>query len=400
MKKFNLNQRIAVFSVLLVFCFWGRVKGQSGPSSACILQLSICPPTCSGEIRFINETRGSGPSCVGRNGCEDCYNQFRNNPNDYGCLQGTTFYGWKYYVVGSSTPFLITNTPYLDPQAFTFPGVFQPGVNYKVCLEQVSPSGVLIRTGVCEEFYIDPAIIIPPRNPLSMQILNSPICINEPITFVNTTTSGIMPDYWEINSNPPGSIPGFGGGVYAGNSVITVFTIPGNYACTLKVGYGLWPYHPCPVPEIIVPFTVLAPSISISGNSILCLGDIANFSANSNCLNNITWNFGDGGFGTGSNPFHTYTLPGTYSVTASGTGSSGGTITQTISVIVASKPAPVILAINPTTSMCGITGLQTYYVPSVVGQTYQWSLSGGTPASPSPRLEIFLPAFCKVMVVP
>lgn len=52
----------------------------------------------------------------------------------------------------------------------------------------------------------------------------------------------------------------------------------------------------------------------------------------------ITWNFGDGGTGSGAAPSHTYTSGGTYTVIVSATDNCGNTYSQTLTVVVCAKP--------------------------------------------------------------
>lgn len=92
------------------------------------------------------------------------------------------------------------------------------------------------------------------------------------------------------------------------------------------------------------------------------------------CGSTFNWNFGDpasGGNNTSSATFpsHTFSGPGSYTVTLSVTG--GPTITQTLVVGIS---APAIVG-----PLCDVSsGLNSYSVNPVPGVDYTWTVSGGT----------------------
>jgi PKD repeat protein len=84
-----------------------------------------------------------------------------------------------------------------------------------------------------------------------------------------------------------------------------------------------------------------------------------------------SWTFGDGGTSSDCNPVHTYTLPGTYTVTLVAT---GGTYTTTITV----GANPVVTLLGTDTVSC-LNETEVYNISSTIPPaSYSWSAQGGT----------------------
>ena len=100
--------------------------------------------------------------------------------------------------------------------------------------------------------------------------------------------------------------------------------------------------------------------------------------------NTIAWNFGDGGSASGTAPSHTYTVPGTYSVTATVTDSvshvaSSNTVNITVygTLTVSASSTPNQLFINqPFTFNAAALGGDGVY-------SYSWTFTGGATATGS-----------------
>lgn len=87
-----------------------------------------------------------------------------------------------------------------------------------------------------------------------------------------------------------------------------------------------------------------------------------------------SWTFGDGGTSTDCNPVHTYTTPGTYTVTLVAT---GGTYSTTITV----GAVPVVTFGGDSVACLG--DMRNYTVASTIpAASYSWSADGGTVTSP------------------
>jgi len=98
----------------------------------------------------------------------------------------------------------------------------------------------------------------------------------------------------------------------------------------------------------------------------------------------LTWNFGDGGTGSGVNPAHTYTTPGTYTVRLEVTTNAGCTFTFNVDVHVGARYTPSYTA-TPTTICLGqfVTFTNTTTAPA--NTSFSWSFGdGGVSTVPNP----------------
>ncbi|MEL6864562.1 MAG: PKD domain-containing protein [Bacteroidota bacterium] len=103
----------------------------------------------------------------------------------------------------------------------------------------------------------------------------------------------------------------------------------------------------------------------------ICPGQMVLFS---NDLENVFWDFGDGQFSESQNPSHTYTDPGTYTISLTGfsTCDCPGTNTLTINVIGAEAPN-----IESTSVECQDASITSYAVTNTLGcdmAKYTWTI--------------------------
>ncbi len=94
-----------------------------------------------------------------------------------------------------------------------------------------------------------------------------------------------------------------------------------------------------------------------------------------NCAGPYNWNFGDANFATGQIVSHNYALPGVYNVTLTVPGASPSTVTQTLNLTAA---AVSIAGPAPTCSTPS-----NYSAVGPANYLYQWTITGGAPASAS-----------------
>lgn len=97
------------------------------------------------------------------------------------------------------------------------------------------------------------------------------------------------------------------------------------------------------------------------------------------------WDFGDGDSSTSVNPTHTYSYPGTFSVSLVAINSNGctGSLTKTGYITVLPKPTAGFSAANPTS--CTAPFLVNFTNSSSNGSSYAWSFGdGGTSTSANP----------------
>lgn len=120
-------------------------------------------------------------------------------------------------------------------------------------------------------------------------------------------------------------------------------------------------------------------------NTTVCVGNATQFTSTSTTnptgqsIGSYQWNFGDESTGTGANPTHTYTNPGTYQVTltvSTGNGHCTDQITKTVTV-----NALPTASFNATT-VC--QGQATQFTSTSTGQgisNYQWNFGDGSTGS-------------------
>ncbi|MDX9751433.1 MAG: gliding motility-associated C-terminal domain-containing protein [Flavobacteriales bacterium] len=123
-------------------------------------------------------------------------------------------------------------------------------------------------------------------------------------------------------------------------------------------------------------------AIAIEGDDQICYPGEVSFTNNSTGGNTWAWDFGDGGTSTEFEPAHTYTAPGTYTVTLVMTDQYGCTQAAEDSIVVESLGPPVAV-IDPVPPTCPGVGVQ---LTASDGTAWQWSPSAGLsdPAAQAP----------------
>ena len=97
-------------------------------------------------------------------------------------------------------------------------------------------------------------------------------------------------------------------------------------------------------------------------------------------VSSYQWNFGDGTTGSGVNESHTYTAPGSYSVSLTATGPSGltSTVTQP-NVITVGAPSTLPVAGFTVSPSSGVAPLSVSFTNASINATsYQWNFGDGT----------------------
>jgi PKD repeat protein len=144
--------------------------------------------------------------------------------------------------------------------------------------------------------------------------------------------------------NPGASITGyswsFGDGSPAASSAAPshVFASPGSYTVTLTVAGSEGLTGTVSHALTVVAAPVAVPTIStahpLAGSPVSFTG-----ASSTGGISAYAWKFGDGATGSGAKPKHTYSKPGTYTVTLTVTDAAGFTSTRTLKVVV--KPQPI-----------------------------------------------------------
>ncbi|MDQ3048467.1 MAG: PKD domain-containing protein, partial [Bacteroidota bacterium] len=154
---------------------------------------------------------------------------------------------------------------------------------------------------------------------------DSIICVNDSVSFFNTTSVGMRCDEnWYID-----------GVLFLGDldTLSLAFSTPGIHIVELVAPCGNT------TDTSTVYILVLAKPLASFSNTTVCQGTATSFTDNSTipvgALSSWSWNFGDGTpFGTTQNPTHTYATGGLYTVTLISANSEGcaDTIDQTVEV--------------------------------------------------------------------
>lgn len=101
-----------------------------------------------------------------------------------------------------------------------------------------------------------------------------------------------------------------------------------------------------------------------------------NFANTSTGATNYNWNFGDGGSSAATNPAHTYTNAGTYTVTLTAVGAGGTNSLIRPNYIVATNPPPSVAFVASPTN--GVAPLTVYFTNQASGATnYSWNFGDG-----------------------
>lgn len=167
--------------------------------------------------------------------------------------------------------------------------------------------------------------------------------------------SGLDPNIYGIQALPSG------GGDWT-NSILV--DLDGNTVTQNKTEIGDVRISCPPGPVPTADFTA----------TTVCQGQPTVFTDASTGATSWAWNFGDAGTSVLQNPTHTYATSGVFNVTLCINGGSP-CITHTVTVLAAPAP-PVIVGPADTCA-----GFGAYSITPVAGETYSWTVVGGTPAS-------------------
>jgi len=107
-----------------------------------------------------------------------------------------------------------------------------------------------------------------------------------------------------------------------------------------------------------------------------------NFTDQSTGATSWSWNFGDTGTSTLKNPSHTYTSPGTYTVTLIATNSSGSDTETKVDYITVLPPQPPIADFTASSTSISMGDSVTFTDQSQNAPTsWSWTFEGGTPGT-------------------
>jgi PKD repeat protein len=189
-------------------------------------------------------------------------------------------------------------------------------------------------------------------------------CASLTVQFTNTSSPNATTWNWSFPGGTPSSST-------AQNPAV-VYNTAGTYSVTLIASNSAYS-DTLTLTNYITVNTVPTAGFTSSVDSLT-----ATFTNTSNNATSYLWNFGDGQTSTLTNPVHTYSNDGTYTVTLSATNVCGVTI-FTQNVVIITAPSAGFTA-NTTTGCAPLT-VQFQNLSSANSVSWSWSFPGGTPSS-------------------
>ncbi len=192
------------------------------------------------------------------------------------------------------------------------------------------------------------------------------ICVNEPVTFTNTST-GALTDFWQfgdgIGSSSPNPVHR-----YQDTGTYTVRLIAFNNYCSDTV-------TEVDLIRVTGPEAAFIPVYSCTDRLSVA------FTNNSVRAVDYSWDFGDGNSSILQSPTHPYAAAGTYTVRLVATDANGCRDTATSNITVYAPPTVDFSADD--TSICKGQTVVFTRLANPAGYTYNWSFGEGTPSSAS-----------------
>jgi PKD repeat protein len=222
----------------------------------------------------------------------------------------------------------------------------------------------LIATGPCGVDTIIKTVTV--VTPPTAAFTASPTTGCAPLTvqFTSTSSANTVSYDWDF----PGGTPD----TSILQNPVVVYNTPGTYPVTLIVSNAAG-NDTTTVTGYIVVTTV--PSTAFTGTAS---GSTATFTNNSTNATSYSWNFGDSGTSTDTNPTHTYANDGVYTVVLTSTNACGtSTATQVITI---ATPPTASFTYTPASGCAPLT-VQYTSTSSANAVSYDWQFPGGTPSS-------------------
>ena len=182
------------------------------------------------------------------------------------------------------------------------------------------------------------------------------------VNFIDSSTGTVTSYNWNLGNSTTSTL----------QNPSTTYSTPGTYTVSLTVN-GPGGSNTLTKTAYITVYD--KPAITITATSPLagCTPHSVQFSstvtANSPGTPTYSWDFGDGNTGTGTNPGHTYTYPGTYPVSLTVTNGMGCTRTVTRTSYITSYAVPVGGFTAAQTAFCSIPSTALFTSTSFGGTT-------------------------------
>jgi PKD repeat protein len=278
---------------------------------------------------------------------------------------GSSINGW-FWTFGDGATSTVQNATH----TYTTPGT------YNVTLTVSNPYGTASTTKTITVHSLNPNFIA------NRTIGNAPL----PVLFTDTTTSDLAVNAWTWN---------FGDGSTATTqSPIHSYTTPGIYTVTLTVSNTSLGFTNTTTRTNYI--TILQPLVpNFTANRTAGNGQVPvqfTDTTTGTGINTWTWNLGDGNTSTLQNPTHTYTTPGTYTVTlTAGNAYGNGTVTRTGYITV----YPPLVAAFGGAPLLGNAPLNVSFVDQSTGFTisgWNWTFGDGATSTSQNPAHIYTAA--------
>lgn len=194
-------------------------------------------------------------------------------------------------------------------------------------------------------------------------------CIPVVVNFTDLSTGGV--NYWEWD---------FGNGnISFSQNPSAAYITSGSYTVTLIVSNGIG-WDTLVLTNLVTVFVDPAAQFSAApgGGCVPLSVQFSDLSTpGSGAITQWLWDFGDGSFSNAQNPQHTYTTPGTYTVSLIITDANGCSDTRTQVGLIQVTPRPTAFFVASPLAACDVPLIVTFTNLSTGAATYQWDFGDG-----------------------
>ncbi|MBK9737745.1 MAG: PKD domain-containing protein [Saprospiraceae bacterium] len=185
------------------------------------------------------------------------------------------------------------------------------------------------------------------------------------VSFVNQSTSNATSFLWTFPGGSPSTstLP----------NPTVVYNSNSSYNVSLKAINNIGNDTELKTNYITVQLQAISAFVSVQNGASITTTN------NSQYATSYLWNFGDGETSTSTNPRHTYSSNGVYTITLSATNNCG-TISSTQQITVALAPIASFLP-STNTSLCANQTLSFQSTTTYNPATFLWTFEGGTPST-------------------
>jgi gliding motility-associated-like protein len=320
-----------------------QVYNVPGTHTVSLIVNGFCGADTLTATVIVNPMPVADISAVPLTGCEDLSVNFTNNSTAGGT------YAWTFG--GSATPASST--------AYTPPTVLFPNPGVQTVTIAVTVLGCVSRDTVL--------ITVLPRPVSAFSVVPVSGCSPLNVVLNNTTAATAGNVYtWDLGNGNTSSSYTPPSQTYIAGANDSVYTIEllvmNSSGCKDSVSHQVT-VHPLPVANF-----------TMSDDTVCALDNIF-FTNASTGINIYSWNFGDAGTSTTTNPVHPYSAAGTYTVQLIATTNFGCRDTITSTVVVDSIPAVAF------SSSVECVGDSTYFTNTSTGSVSSWTWNFGDATS-------------------